>query len=68
MQEQHNPDRSQALTVGASQHNVTLLLGNLDKPPSWSISTKYRAPFNPHGRLETSTSKVNSLFLSLNIM
>ena len=31
------------------------------------IITKYRAPFRPHSRVETSTSKVNSLFRRLNI-
>jgi hypothetical protein len=43
------------------------LLLPLFRPPSAAISTKYRAPFRPQGRLETSTSKVNSLLMRLNI-
>lgn len=44
-----------------------LFVENFDIPPSSSISEKYSAPFNPQGKLDTSTSNVNSLFKSLSI-
>merc|ERR1719199_1771221 len=55
----------------ASQYPVpylapALLPGYLLLPPSGSISVKYTAPFVPHGKLDTSTSNVNSRFFSLN--
>ena len=55
-----------SIAVTGTIFGTGLVAEYLERPPSAAISEKYKAPFKPQGRLETSTSKVNSLLFGLN--